>query len=52
MSKKKKEWIAKYGSEKLSGKGCIYINNGIYAKRWDKNKEIPLGWQKGIGKRS
>ena len=50
MSQKRREWITKNGSEKLSGKGCIYIHNSFgEVKRWEKTVEIPVGWKKGFG---
>lgn len=53
MSQKRREYISKNGSEKFSGKGCIYIHNSLgEVKRWEKTVEIPAGWMKGTGKQN
>lgn len=53
MREKRKDWIEKNGSDILSGKGCIYINDGNgNVKRWKKEQTIPEGWRKGTGKQN
>lgn len=51
MSISKKKFIEENGTEYL-GKGMIYITDGQVSVRHDPTMPIPLGWLKGMPKRS